>query len=224
LSYAFFDLDDTLVDSASALRAWSFDFVTEYGLKDGEDISRELCVAINNGLTWHDFVANARIWYGITTEPDALLRWVADVYSSKFTLDGAAASGLTRLREAGLRIGIVTNGATLVQAAKIARTGLGDYVDVVVDAEEAGFSKPDRRIFEVAAARLDVELGLDGWMVGNDLEKDVGGGLAAGLQTIWLPCGRPLSDGAPRPDFRAASIEEAIDIVVASPRHSLGRT
>lgn len=34
MTFAFFDLDDTLVDTAGALRAWSLDFVAEHGLGD----------------------------------------------------------------------------------------------------------------------------------------------------------------------------------------------
>jgi FMN phosphatase YigB (HAD superfamily) len=103
-----------------------------------------------------------------------------------------------------------------VQSGKIDQVGLRDYVDAVIDSQSAGFPKPDRRIFELAAGKLGVELGPDGWMVGDMLDKDVEGGIAAGLRTIWLPHEVVRGTGDAEPEFSAASIGEAIAIIERS--------
>jgi HAD superfamily hydrolase (TIGR01509 family) len=215
MRYAFFDLDDTLVDAKSALRAWSVDFAAEYvtGIQNaGADVYDRVDAAAN----WQAFVADARSRYGITASDEQLLAHVATVYPGKFALEQLVRSGLADLRGDGWRLGVVTNGSTLVQQAKVDSVGLRAHVDVVVDSEAAGHRKPDRRIFEIAAGRLGVELGPRGWMVGDRLDKDIAGGAAAGLRTIWISQGAPLPAGFAAPTHIVATIMEAFAIVRAS--------
>jgi len=61
-----------------------------------------------------------------------------------------------------------------------------------------------------------VGLSRAGWMVGDMYDKDILGGVAAGLRTVWLPHGRVLPERAPRPDHVAESVLEAIGLVAAS--------
>jgi HAD superfamily hydrolase (TIGR01549 family) len=216
IRFALFDLDDTLVDTAAALYAWAVDFARENGLGDGDVpgvVERRSFASAN----WPEFTTRVREWYGITTEPDELYARMLVDYPAKFTLDPQVADGLKRLREAGWRLGIVTNGLTAVQHAKIDRVGLRAHVDMVLTSEAAGYDKPDVRIFEQAAAELGVAPGPDGWMVGDRYDKDVLGGHAAGLRTVWIPNGAELpADAGPRPDHVAGSILEAIGLVAAS--------
>lgn len=58
-----------------------------------------------------------------------------------------------------------------------------------------GVRKPDRRLFEIAAARCGVSAVDGGWMVGDSLVKDIGGGRAAGLRTVWVNAGGVISGG-----------------------------
>ena len=221
MSYAFFDLDDTLVDTRTALHSWALDFVAEYGLVgnsgDDEDAAaRVVTRRVYDVDTWLQFAEHMREWFGITAPVDELYEELAVNYVGKFTVAESVTAGLTRLREAGWRLGIVTNGTTRMQNGKIDQVGLREYVDVVIDSEAAGFSKPDRRIFEIAAGKLGVELGPHGWMVGDMPGKDIAGGIAAGLRTIWLPHGRELGPDDARAEFDAASIDEAISVVERS--------
>lgn len=214
MSFAFFDLDGTLLDDAAALRAWARDFAAQHAL-EGPDAARTVFEHIDAVDTWAQFVPEARTRYGIETPAEELFAQIARVYPSKFVLDDAVAAGLDGLRDAGWRIAVITNGGTAGQTAKLAATGLRDHVDAVVDSESSGFRKPDRRIFEHAARALGVRLDPAGWMVGDLLATDIAGGLGAGLRTVWLSHGRPLPDGAPRPEHCAGSILEALAIVAA---------
>jgi HAD superfamily hydrolase (TIGR01549 family) len=215
MSFAFFDLDDTLVDTRTALHAWALEFVAEYGIGDGEEQAAAEVVThrVRDVETWLEFAESAREWYGISTPAEQLFEEFAASYVRKFTISPTVTAGLTRLREAGWLLGIVTNGMTRVQSGKIDQVGLRDYVDAVIDSQSAGFRKPDRRIFELAAGKLGVALGPDGWMVGDMLDKDVEGGIAAGLRTIWLPHDVIRTAGDPEPEFSAASIDEAFAII-----------
>jgi FMN phosphatase YigB (HAD superfamily) len=214
--FALFDLDDTLVATGEAFRAFCRVFVLEHGLAgDVEARTREVLDRVTISRTWMDFTGHAEEWFGITTPPAELFDWIVATYPASFVLDARVAKGLVVLRENGWRLGIVTNGTTAVQQAKIDGVGLRGYVDFIIDSEAAGSWKPDRRIFELAAEGLGVELGPHGWMVGDNHANDVGGGHEAGLRTIWLPYGAEQPVGAAQPDRTCADVVEAIEIIAA---------
>jgi HAD superfamily hydrolase (TIGR01509 family) len=215
-SFAFFDLDDTLVDTRTALSSWAADFVREHDLGD-ETVAAELVARRTEAsANWIEFTGQLREWYGITADPRELYERMLVEYTAKFTLDPRTAAGLERLRKDGWLLGIVTNGVARMQDAKVDRAGLRDHVDVVVASEAVGYDKPDVRIFEAAAAALGVTLSRAGWMVGDMYDKDILGGVAAGLRTVWLPHGAVLPERAPRPDHVSDSVAEAIGLVAAS--------
>lgn len=92
-----------------------------------------------------------------------------------------------------VRIAVVTNGYTDVQQAKIRVTGLRARVDLLVTSEEAGAAKPSPATFLRAASLLDVRPG-SVLHVGDSLEGDVRGALAAGMKAAWFcPGGRPAA-------------------------------
>lgn len=66
-----------------------------------------------------------------------------------------------------------------------ARIGIGGYFVACVSARDAGVAKPHRRIFDQAAQRLGVPPAAV-LHVGDDGALDVLGGLAAGMQTVWV--------------------------------------
>ena len=61
------------------------------------------------------------------------------------------------VRERAPALGLVTNGAAAPQRAKIDRFDLARFFDVIVVEGEAGFGKPDRRVFERALGALGVD-------------------------------------------------------------------
>ena len=101
---------------------------------------------------------------------------------------------LRRLRP--LRLGIVTNGGELSQAAKIGNSGLDALTDAVAISGVLGMRKPEPAIFEEICARLGVAPPRC-VMVGDSPEHDIGGGRAAGMRTIWI-ARRPWPEGRPR--------------------------
>jgi phosphoserine phosphatase len=94
-------------------------------------------------------------------------------------------------------LALVTNGASCLQREKLAASGLADRFDAIVVSGDLGAGKPDPAIFAHALRAVGAEPG-DGVMVGDNLEKDVDGALAAGLRAVWVnrdgkerPAGRP---------------------------------
>ena len=75
------------------------------------------------------------------------------------------------------------------------RTGLDRYVADWVISEEAGVSKPNPRIFALAAERARMRL-RGAWVIGDSPEADIGGAAAAGA-TQRLAAPGPDLDGRP---------------------------
>jgi HAD superfamily hydrolase (TIGR01549 family) len=69
--------------------------------------------------------------------------------------------------------------------ADLARVGLSAYFQGGLTAQEFGVPKPDRRIFEAAAA-LAGTLPAHVLHIGDDAELDVLGALGCGMQTVWV--------------------------------------
>ena len=94
---------------------------------------------------------------------------------------------LKAFRRAGIKLGIVTNGWVAVQEAKIEQLGLCALVDAVVISEREGVRKPNPEIFHRALARLGVDAS-EAWFVGDNPDDDVAGAIAAGLRAFWRDC------------------------------------
>ncbi|WP_186578008.1 HAD family hydrolase [Aquibacillus kalidii] len=83
------------------------------------------------------------------------------------------------------KVGIITNGSTQRQNAKIKNTSLNSCFDIILISDEVGFSKPDNRIFELALNKLHVQPE-DTLFVGDDLEKDIAGCQNANIKGVWF--------------------------------------
>jgi putative hydrolase of the HAD superfamily len=69
--------------------------------------------------------------------------------------------------------------------ADVFRTPAGPYFKACVSAREFGVAKPDPRIFQAAAEKLNVPV--DAVLhLGDDATTDVWGAMQAGMQTAWI--------------------------------------
>ncbi len=143
-------------------------------------------------------------------------------------------AALARLRRAGWRLGIVTNGMTDNQLGKIRAAGLDRLADAWCVSAEEGIRKPDPEIFHLAARRCGLPEAAGGWMVGDSLPLDITGGHQAGMRTIWITSASlarlagqegPGFFTGPPPDMIATSIPQATRIILGGlPRKTLLRT
>lgn len=127
-------------------------------------------------------------------------REYSELQESRIALFPDALATLSALREAGVRMALVTNGSARLQRRKIERFGLERYLAAFLVEGELGFGKPDRRVFERALQALEATPEKT-WCVGDNLEWDVAGAQAVGIAGIWKDndrCGIP--PGPVRPD------------------------
>ncbi|HZX01373.1 HAD family hydrolase [Kribbella sp.] len=85
----------------------------------------------------------------------------------------------------GWRVGVLTNGSTGQQNAKLEAIGLAHLVEVVCTSESLGVSKPDPLAYQRVCEALDVEPE-DALMIGDNLELDVLAARKAGLAARHL--------------------------------------
>lgn len=212
--FAFFDLDNTLVDQTAALAAWAEDFVAARGF-DPASVDW-FSVKSATSPSWPEFAAALKAHFRLSDTVDELVREVVADYPARFRLEAGVADGLSRLREDGWRLAVVTNGATAMQNAKVDRVGLKSLVDAVIVSETEGVHKPEREIFERAAKATGVELSREGWMVGDSITADIAGGRAAGLRTVWVPRSGERPAAVDEPEFECDTVAEAIDLLAAN--------
>ena len=140
----------------------------------------------------------------------ALGEEIADIYTDE--RDQSNVEFLPGAREAldalsGYRVGMVTDGDPWMQSQKLAGLGIEDRFEVVVHGGHDAPYKPNAEPFHVALDELEVDPE-NAVHVGNSLESDVRGALAAGLRAVWVPRGEPDPDPEPAPTHVAESMHD----------------
>lgn len=124
------------------------------------------------GVMFHRLYEHVYEFLGLDADPapvvDRLnaLFWAADSYRAY----PDAAPVLTRLRAAGLRLGVLSNSDFDLHQV-LDHIDLADVIDVAVPAFLHGVEKPDRAAFELALDGLSVAAS-DCWFVGDHPEFD----------------------------------------------------
>lgn len=206
-----FDIDDTLVDTRGAfvhalaavaaeylppaaagavpemLRVWREDsggFYRAYTRGELGFVEQRL----NRANELH------RLYGGPTLGEAEFAAW-DEVFEGGFVAGWAAhpdASPLVDLLlAAGLPVGAVSNAGVAYQEEKLARTGFGGRVPMLVGVDTLGVGKPDPAVFLEGAKRLGTDPARTAY-VGDELDIDAAAASAAGLVGIWLdrPGGR----------------------------------
>jgi putative hydrolase of the HAD superfamily len=147
--------------------------------------------------------------------PDELAVRLADRFTSYreeeiFVFPGAH-EAIDKLKELGVKLALVTNGAADMQRAKVERFALGHRFDHIQIEGEHGFGKPEERAYLHAMEALGVRAA-DTWMVGDNLEWEVVTPQRLGIYAIWIDVhGQGLPEGSDvRPDRIIRSLTELL--------------
>lgn len=128
---------------------------------------------------------------------------------------------LVGLNQFGLRLGLITNGNGAVQRAKVDRFGLADYFHNVLIEGEFGCGKPDPRVYQASMRALGSRPS-NTWIVGDNLEWEVGVPQQLGLTAIWV---NRSGDGPPSgASIRPNAIVRSVNEVLRLAQRALGTT
>jgi putative hydrolase of the HAD superfamily len=142
---------------------------------------------------------------------DALADRFNQVQEAELRMFPGSHETLDRLKELGVKLALVTNGAAEPQRKKVVRFALEHRFDHIQIEGEHGFGKPEEQAYRHALAALGVEA-KDAWMVGDNLEWEVVAPQRLGIFAIWydgygigLPPDSPI-----RPDRIIRSLPELL--------------
>ena len=208
-----FDLDDTLADSTGTdERIWDrvAAVIGEHvpGV-DREELRRryldvleahyaELVAGRVDFLTFRRRRLEAALEPWGTVDDALFERYVEEKarIADEMTPFPQAVATLRALRSGGIRVGVLTNGPSELQRRKLEVSGLGPELDAIAISGEIGHAKPEPDAF-AAALELLGTTARETAMVGDSLENDVAGAIAAGLgAVVWMP-GRRSGDLPP---------------------------
>ena len=214
-----FDLDNTLVDRSRSIETYSVRFLERFSAQLGETSAVALVQAIIDAdragyrprEETSEELLSAIPWRSPPTATEMTAHW-----NAVFPRCAEPMTGLDVTRAAlshrGLRMGVVSNGATIKQNQKIDTIGIKPHLDAVVISEEAGVRKPEERIFRIALAELGLKPS-QAWFVGDNPVADVLGASAVGLTPVWMRGNFDWPDGHEQPKHQIDSLKELLPLV-----------
>lgn len=223
----FFDLDNTLIDTAGASRRGMLEVIkllqSKYHYKEEAEIicdkvqvklSKECfhpystCITDVRTSHWEEAIQETK--GGADNRKlaeECYFLWKSTRLQHMILADDVKAM-LTELRKE-VRLLLLTNGDRQTQREKIEACACQSYFDAIVIGGEQKEEKPAPSIFYHCCDLLGVQPG-DCVMVGDTLETDIQGGLNAGLKaTVWInKSGRVPLTSSPMPHYMVSSVLE----------------
>lgn len=210
-----FDADDTLFhfDASAGLQRLFKQYDVTFTVEDYEAyqaINKPLWVDYQNGAITALQLQHQR-FEGWAAKLDVTPKDLNDGYLAAMAevctpLTGAVS--LLNSLKGKVKMGIITNGFTALQQARLERTAMLGYFDLLVISEQVGHAKPHPAIFDYALSQMGNPPRKRVLMVGDNLDSDILGGRNAGLVTCWLNVHQQSQSEAIQPDWQVNSLAE----------------
>ena len=222
----FLDADNTLFDfDATSQKALTQSFA-EFGVSVTDDnialyrrINKECWDQYNQGL-----IENSQI------NPLRWQRWVeqmqlsdnldaqalAAFYQQSLTLQCEKEPGADELMAYLFRhykVHIITNGFPEVQAHRWHKAGWQEQLTGITVSSVVGVKKPDAAIYNIAMQSVGVTQPERCLMIGDDIQADVAGSQAVGMQACWYARKGAQNQTDIQPDFQVSHLSEIIDFL-----------
>lgn len=130
---------------------------------------------------------------------------------------------LTRLRRAGMKTAILSNGSPTMLSAVAESAGLAGLFDAVLSVEEVGVYKPHAKVYQLAVDRLGVKPAAISFQSSN--AWDAYAASAFGMQVVWCNrYGQPRERLPGSPDREIRTLAELPDLVGVAPEEKPRRS
>lgn len=223
----FFDLDRTLWDYRANSEKTIFDLLNKFApelnsrfdefLHTFYEINDNLWLEYRDGKLEKEVLSTKRFIdsfnkFNVDVKP--FVEEIADYYVTespkKTQLFPNTISSLKYLKEKGYRLFLLTNGFLEVQKVKIRESGIEPYFEQMITSEEAGYQKPDPRIFKFALNSVKASLN-ECLMIGDDIENDIQGAKNFGMDSVLF---NPKSKKYNlKPTFEITDLDELTNIL-----------
>ena len=109
------------------------------------------------------------------------------------------------------RLFLLSNGFREIQSLKMQNAGLAPYFERIVLSEDVSIQKPNKKIFDYALKTTNSRRS-ESLMIGDSWEADIVGAQNAGIDQLWFnPDNKEVKD--PQPAFTVHSLQEIKDIL-----------
>jgi HAD superfamily hydrolase (TIGR01549 family) len=209
LQAVLFDWDGTLVNTAEASYRCYEKLFRSYGIGFDRDAFRR-----TYSPNWH--LTYSALGLAEDRWPEADARWLEHYCEEEVVLLDGARDGLLRVRDAGLRAGLVTSGDRVRVSRELAGLGVADLFQALVCAEDTVQRKPRPEPLLLALDKMRLAPGAAVYI--GDSPEDVQMAQAAGVRAVGIPGGFPNRDAlaAARPDVLAPTLAVALDRVLGT--------
>lgn len=184
-----FDLDGTLVDNrASFAKAYQAMCARNPSLFEPQDTEAEQLLVrfYRSSFSEESYRALCNHLARCSLPPiDRLHEEWSMTYAENAVLLPHAAETVDYLHKKGYKIGLLTNGNSARQWAKIHSCGLFSYFDHIVVSGDQPFEKPNPAIYEMSLKGLGVTAS-EALFVGDTVDTDINGAKRAGIDSVWL--------------------------------------
>ena len=223
--YLLFDIDNTLMDFTAGEKTALFQTMDELGIPLAEaDYERYLEI---NRAAWARFEAGeldskavqrvrfehfaAHLGHAAEKGTGMNARYVENLGQQAILLPGAMEL-LTRL-SSRYKLAVATNGLTLVQRARLQKSGFLPLLSGVFISQEMGVQKPDKAYYEQIMRAFGDDAREKYLMIGDSLSADIAGGVNAGIDTCWYhPAGAEAAE--PQPTYTVRGYEGLLELLL----------
>lgn len=185
-----FDLDETLLNRTASLRSfidWQVKGMLCSQISDRDSFLKRFIELDANGRVWKDRV------YEISIDEFEISGWSIEELTTSYELcfsrfcqpKQGAIEAVKVLSQVGLKLGLISNGRSL-QERNFNSLGISSLFNTVIVSEAVRLRKPDRAIFELAVAELEVKFG-ESAFVGDNPVADIKGAKDVGMYSIYIP-------------------------------------
>lgn len=191
-----FDADGTLFDYDRAERVALEQALTQIGvafvpghLAAYQQINQALWQRVETGAITPGEVKVRRFeqlldTIGMAHSPAALSARYLECLANCSELVADAAAALDVLQKKH-QIAILTNGLTVVQRGRLARSVIRHHISDIIISEEIGTAKPAKEFFDTAFARLGHPSKREVLMIGDGWASDIEGAVQYGIDACW---------------------------------------
>lgn len=222
--YLLFDIDNTLMDFTAGEKTALFQTMEELSVPISE--ADYLQYLVLNKAAWARFEAGeldsravqrvrfenfaAHLGFDPARGEGMNARYVVNLGEQAIMLPGAI-DMLTALKER-YRLAVATNGLTLVQRARLQKSGLHSLLSGVFISQEMGVQKPDKAYFEHIFDSFGEPAREKYLMIGDSLSADIAGGVNAGIDTCWY---HPVGTTTPEiePTYTVRDFDELLALL-----------
>ncbi|MBT2643527.1 HAD-IA family hydrolase [Bacillus sp. ISL-41] len=186
----FFDFDGTLLDREASLVKFIEEQYERYKPELNE-IDKQLYIKRFIELDARGYVWKDKVYNQLLAEMNiAGVTWqkLLEDYITNFKHSCTGFQNLHevlgKLKQMGLKMGMISNGKTHFQMANIKALDIEGYFDTILISEAVGLRKPDSQIFQKGLEALAVSASRS-IFVGDHPENDVAASKRAGMMGIW---------------------------------------